>query len=41
MMSIPELLLFSIGFLLIWAAIKNKNPLTTVKDVLTNKTTGS
>lgn len=33
-MSIPALLLIVAGLLLIWSAIKNKNPLETVKSVL-------
>lgn len=36
-MTIPELLLITVGVLLIWAGIKDKNPLATVKSVLTTK----
>jgi len=33
-MTIPELILLSIGMLLIWAGIKDKNPLAEIKQVL-------
>lgn len=36
-MSLPSLLLIVIGMLLIWAAIKNLNPIQAVKDVLQGK----
>lgn len=36
-MSIVELLLIAMGALLIWSAIKGKNPLETVKGVLTGE----
>lgn len=38
-MSIPELLLVSVGALLIYCAIKDKNPITMVKEVLTGEKT--
>jgi hypothetical protein len=33
-MTIPELLLLTVGMLLIWAGIKDKNPLTEIKTIL-------
>lgn len=36
-MTIPELLLITVGVLLMWAGIKDKNPLTTIKSVLATK----
>lgn len=33
-MTIPELLLIAVGMLLIWAGIKDKNPLAEIKNVL-------
>lgn len=38
-MSIPELLLISLGALLIYCAVKDKNPVTLVKEVLTGEKT--
>jgi len=32
-MELVFVILFTVGLLLIWAAIKDKNPLQTVKDV--------
>lgn len=36
-MSIMELLLLAVGSLLMWCAIKGKNPLEVVKGVLTGE----
>lgn len=36
-MSIPELLLISVGALLIYCGIMDKNPIDMVKDVLTGE----
>lgn len=36
-MSLASLLLIMVGMLLLWAAVKNVNPIQTVKDILQGK----
>lgn len=36
-MTLPVLLLLAIGSLLIWGAVKDKNPVDAVKAILTGK----